>query len=169
MSDLFHVDVPEQFVRAVFQVMLRADWHVFQVLTKRPSRLHRFVTRNRELFKDGVIPDHIWVGTSIEGQSVAFRADHLRRVDARVRFLSCEPLIGPLRLDLAGIQWVIAGGESGIKHRPLDLDWVRALRDSCLSAGVAFFFKQIGGRTPKSGGRLLDGRTWSEYPHRITH
>lgn len=166
MSDLFHVDVPEHFVRAVFRVMLQADWHVFQVLTKRPSRLHRFVARNRDLFAHGVIPDHIWVGTSVEAQSVAFRADHLRRVDARVRFLSCEPLLGPVRVDLAGIQWVIAGGESGIKHRPLNLDWVRSLRDACLGARVAFFFKQVGGRTPKAGGRLLDGQTWSEYPHR---
>ena len=164
MGDLFHVDVPDQFVRAVFEVMINAERHVFQVLTKRPSRMERFVKRNVDLFRDGFIPPHIWVGTSIENQSVAYRAEHLRRVKALVRFLSCEPLLGRVSLNLGDIHWVIAGGESGIKHRALELDWVRELRDDCVRAGVAFFFKQIGGRTPKAGGRLLDGRTWNEYP-----
>jgi protein gp37 len=164
MGDLFHVDVPDEFVRTIFEVMLRADKHVFQVLTKRPARMDRFVKRNIDLFSDGRIPQHIWVGTSIENQSVSYRAEHLRQVKAAVRFLSCEPLLGPISLDLVGIHWVIAGGESGIKHRALELDWVRKLRDDCINASVAFFFKQVGGRTPKAGGRQLDGRTWNEYP-----
>lgn len=164
MGDLFHSDIPVAFVRAVFEVMLAADRHVYQVLTKRPARMARFVRTNAELFRDGV-PAHIWVGTSIEDQRVAFRAEQLRSVPAHVRFLSCEPLLGPVSVGLCGIHWVIAGGESGIKHRPLSLDWVRELRDSCARASVPFFFKQIGGRTPKAGGRLLDGRTWSDYPN----
>lgn len=164
MGDLFHADVPEPFVRAVFEVMVQADQHTYQVLTKRPSRMARFVRKHRALFPSGVVPPHIWLGTSIEDARVAYRADHLRQVDAAVRFLSCEPLIGPVRVDLGGIHWVIAGGESGLHHRPLDLNWVRILRDDCSVAGVPFFFKQVGGRTPKSGGRDLDGRTWDEYP-----
>ncbi len=164
MSDLFHIDVPGGFVRSVFRVMLRAPQHVFQVLTKRPARMGRFVERNADLFEDGRVPGHIWLGTSVEDQRAAFRVDQLRRIPARVRFLSCEPLLGRLELDLRGIHWVIAGGESGVRHRPVSLDWVRSLRDDCRLGGVAFFFKQVGGRTPKAGGRVLDGRTWSEYP-----
>lgn len=164
MGDLFHSDVPKAFVRAVFEVMLAADQHVYQLLTKRPSRMERFVRENADLFENGTVPPHIWLGTSIESQRVAFRVDHLRRVKAAVLFLSCEPLLGPVRLDLRSIHWVISGGESGIKHRPLCLDWVRDLRDDCLQHRVPFFFKQVGGRTPKAGGRTLDGRTWSEYP-----
>lgn len=164
MSDLFHVDVPEPFTRAVFEVMLQAPHHVFQVLTKRPARMARFVRRNADLFPGGIAPRHVWLGTSVEDRRVAFRVDQLRAVRAEVRFLSCEPLLGPVCVDLTGIGWVIAGGESGIRHRPVSLDWVRALRDDCVRQGVAFFFKQVGGRTPKAGGRLLDGRTWSQYP-----
>lgn len=164
MGDLFHVDVPDDFVRAVFEVMLSVDQHIYQVLTKRPSRMERFVRKHANLFPAGSVPRHIWLGTSIENARVAYRADHLRRVRASVRFLSCEPLIGPVSVDLTGIHWVIAGGESGIRHRDLNIDWVRKLRDDCLKSGVPFFFKQVGGRTPKAGGRLLDGRTWSEYP-----
>jgi protein gp37 len=164
MGDLFHADVPEEYVREVFTVMLKADRHVYQILTKRPARMRRFIQRNADLFADGEVPLHIWLGTSIESQDVAFRADHLRQVRAKMRFLSCEPLLGPLTLDLDGIAWVIVGGESGIVHRPLHLDWARALRDNCEREGVAFFFKQIGGRTPKAGGRVLDGRLWSNYP-----
>jgi protein gp37 len=164
MSDLFHVDVPAPFVRSVFEVMLEADQHTYQILSKRPSRMARFVRKHSDLFPAGVVPPHIWLGTSVEDSRVAYRVDHLRNVPACVRFLSCEPLIGPITLDLTGIQWVIAGGESGIHHRPLDLAWVRHLRDECLRRGVPFFFKQVGGRTPKAGGRTLDGRTWSEYP-----
>ena len=164
MGDLFHADVPESFVRGVFEVMLQADRHVYQLLTKRPSRMERFALRNADLFENGEIPAHIWVGTSIENQAVTFRADHLRQVRARVRFLSCEPLLGPVDVALDGIRWVIAGGESGVVHRPLELEWVRHLRDRCAQTGVAFFFKQVGGRTPKAGGRMLDGRVWSQYP-----
>ncbi|MDP9178495.1 MAG: phage Gp37/Gp68 family protein [Gemmatimonadota bacterium] len=164
MGDLFHVDVPDNFVRAVFGVMLETPQHLYQILTKRPSRMARFVNKHRALFPDTVVPPHIWLGTSIEDERVAYRAEHLRQVNAVVRFLSCEPLLGPLRVDLQGIHWVIAGGESGIHYRPLNLDWVRQLRDDCLVADVPFFFKQVGGRTPKAGGRTLDGRTWDQYP-----
>lgn len=164
MGDLFHVDVPETFVREIFETMLHEDRHIYQVLTKRPARLARFVKRNADLFGDATVPPHIWVGTSIENSETAFRADHLRNVAASVRFLSCEPLLGPVRLNLDGLHWVIAGGESGHHYRELDLDWVRMIRDDCERAEVPFFFKQVGGRTPKAGGRTLDERTWSQYP-----
>ena len=164
MSDLFHADVPESFVRTLFEVMRRADQHIYQVLTKRPTRAARFIRRNLDLFPRGKLPEHIWIGASVESQDVAYRIDHLRLVNAHVRFLSCEPLLGPLRLTLRGIRWVIAGGESGNGHRPLSMDWVRAIRDQCVSSNVPFFFKQVGGYTPKAGGRLLDGETWNEFP-----
>ncbi|HEX9940175.1 MAG TPA: phage Gp37/Gp68 family protein [Longimicrobium sp.] len=166
MSDLFHVDVPDEFVRRIFEVMLSVDRHVYQVLTKRPSRAVRFFNLNRDLFPDGSIPAHIWMGTSVENQDVDYRIKHLRGVPARMRFLSCEPLLGPLDLDglLEGIHWVIAGGESGANHRRMDPEWVKLIRDRCGGAGVAFFFKQWGGRTPKAGGRTLDGETWDGMP-----
>jgi protein gp37 len=164
MSDLFHADIPEAFQRRVFEVMLEADHHIYQVLTKRPSRAERFVRRNANLFVGGTVPEHIWIGTSVESQDVLYRVDQLRSVEASVRFLSCEPLLGPLEPDLRGIEWVIVGGESGIGYRPIHLDWARGIRDRCLAAGVAFFFKQVGGRTPKAGGRLLDEKEWNEYP-----
>jgi protein gp37 len=164
MGDLFHADVPASVVRSIFDVMLSAEQHVFQVLTKRPARMAKFLHSHSDLFPDGRVPRHIWLGTSIENQAFASRATQLRRAPAEVRFLSCEPLLGPIRIDLTGIHWVIAGGESGISHRPMNLNWVRLLRDACVAAGVPFFFKQVGGRTPKAGGRDLDGRTWSEYP-----
>lgn len=164
MSDLFHRDVPDEFVTQVFEVMLSVDWHIYQVLTKRPARAARFWRKHRHLFGLDAIPDHIWIGTSLENQSVSYRVDHLRRIPARVRFLSCEPLLGPIELDLEGIDWVIAGGESGFVHRPLDMSWARVVRDQCIRARVPFFFKQVGGRTPKAGGRLLDGREWNQFP-----
>lgn len=164
MSDLFHVDVPEDFVRQNFEVMLSADHHIYQVLTKRPARMVRFFERNRSLFPNGEVPDHIWMGTSVENQDVAYRVDHLRLLPARVRFLSCEPLLGPMSLDLAGIHWVIGGGESGIGYRMCSEEDARLLRDQCRKAGVPFFWKQWGGRTPKAGGRLLDEQTWDEMP-----
>jgi protein gp37 len=164
MSDLFHKDIPADYVREVFEVMSAVDRHVYQVLTKRPSRAAQFVTRNVDLFDRGEVPAHIWIGTSIENEDAMYRVDHLRQVPAAVRFLSCEPLLGPLDLDLDGIDWVIVGGESGRKHRPLNLDWARGIRDQCLLAGVPFFFKQVGGRTPKAGGRLLDEREWNGWP-----
>ena len=171
MSDLFHHEVPEDFARECFRVMLEVDRHVYQVLTKRPARAARFVRRHADLFPRG-FPGHIWIGTSVEDQSADYRVRHLLAVRAAVRFLSCEPLIGPLDLTLfldglaAGdkLHWVIVGGESGIGARPMDAGWARALRDQCRRANVPFFFKQWGGRTPKAGGRELDGAMWDEYP-----
>jgi protein gp37 len=164
MSDLFHKDIPLEFLRSIFEVMLRIDRHIYQVLTKRPGRAQRFVEHNQDLFPTGIIPAHIWIGTSVERQDVAYRVRQLSNVPAEIRFLSCEPLLGPLDLDLSDMYWVIAGGESGVGHRPMDPEWVRHLRDQCTRAGVPFFFKQWGGRTPKAGGRVLDQREWNEYP-----
>lgn len=164
MSDLFHADIPEAFVRRVFDVMIAQDQHIYQVLTKRPARAAAFFHRHTDLLRDGMTSPQFWLGTSIENQDVDYRVRHLKQVPAEVRFLSCEPLLGPLDLDLDGIHWVIVGGESGPQRRPMDLGWARGIRDQCLRAGVPFFFKQVGGRTPKAGGRLLDGRTWDEFP-----
>jgi protein gp37 len=171
MSDIFHVDVPDWYARKIFEVMLTADWHIYQVLTKRPSRAKRFFKLHSDLFPGGEIPEHIWLGTSVEDQRVIHRVRQLRQVPAAVRFLSCEPLLGSVELDLDGIHWVIAGGESGLGYRQVEPDWVRAIQRQCKSAGVAFFFKQWGGRTPKAKGRILDGRTWDEMPaaaYRVT-
>ena len=169
MSDLFHRDVPTAFLRRCFETMLSVDRHVYQVLTKRPARAARFVERNADLFEGGVLPAHVWIGTSVEDQSVDYRIRHLGDVPATVRFLSCEPLIGPLDLTATDfrktVQWVIVGGESGRNRRPLSPEWVREIRDECAAAEVAFFFKQWGGRTPKAKGRELDGREWSEMPY----
>lgn len=158
MSDLFHKDVPDTYIRRVFEVMEQANWHTFQVLTKRSARLAR-------LAPDLPWPKHIWAGVSIESDQYYWRLRHLRLVPAAVRFISAEPLLGPLtHIDLTGLSWVIVGGESGHGHRPCEADWVRAIRDKCVQDGIPFFFKQWGGRTPKSGGRTLDGQTWDEYP-----
>ena len=158
MSDLFHPKVPDEFVRRVFGVMAETPRHQYQVLTKRPRRAAAMA---------GNLPwtPNIWLGTSIESNEYTRRADQLRRVPAAVRFLSCEPLLGPLdELVLDGLGWVIVGGESGPSARPMDIDWVRDLRDRAARAGIPFFFKQWGGRTPKAGGRELDGRTWDQMP-----
>jgi protein gp37 len=158
MSDLFHHRVPDEFILEVFSVMERAHWHTFQVLTKRTARMAR-------LARSLPLPDNVWVGVSIETDRFVWRADHLRNVPAAVRFISAEPLLGPLpSLMLDGIHWLISGGESGPGCRPCDPEWVRDLRDRCGAAGVAFFHKQWGGLTPKAGGRLLDGRTWDDRP-----
>ena len=158
MSDLFHERIDESYIREVFAVMTEAHWHTFQVLTKRHERLV-------ELAPSLTWPDNIWMGVSIENRRFVHRADYLRQVDAAVRFISAEPLLGPLEgLELAGIDWLIAGGESGPGHRPVRLEWVRELRDRCESEEIAFFFKQWGGRHPKTGGRELDGRSWDEMP-----
>ena len=158
MSDMFHEDVPLNFVKDVYDVMVRAPQHCFQLLTKRHERL-------AELAPELPWPENLWIGVSIENRRFVKRADYLRQVPAAVRFISAEPLLGPLEgLDLAGIDWLIAGGESGPKHRRIDPDWVRELRDRCNADDVPFFFKQWGGRTSKAGGRLLDGRTWDEMP-----
>ncbi len=160
MSDLFHERVPTEYVSRVFTVMADCRWHTFQVLTKRPGRMASVLRRIR--------PDplpNVWLGTSIESDDYIWRADKVREAPAAVRFLSLEPLLGPLpSLSLKGIDWVIAGGESGPRHRPVDPAWVRDIRDQCCAEGIAFFFKQWGGRFPKAGGRLLDGRTWDEMP-----
>lgn len=158
MSDLFHELVPLSFVEQVFSVMERASWHTFQVLTKRAERLAELAPALRW-------PANVWVGVSIENNRWRQRADRLREVPASVRFISAEPLLGPLdELDLAGIDWLIAGGESGPRYRPADPAWVIDLRDRCELEGVAFFLKQWGGRTPKAGGRELEGRTWDAMP-----
>jgi len=157
MSDLFHDEVPEGFIRRVFEVMADTSHHTYQVLTKRSRRLAQLAPRLPW-------PPNVWMGVSVENQHYAFRADHLRSVPAAVRFLSVEPLLGPVTLVLDGIHWVIAGGESGHRARPVDPAWVEAIRDQCTGAGVAFFFKQWGGRTPKANGRALGGRTWDERP-----
>jgi protein gp37 len=158
MSDLFHKDVPEAFIFRVFDVMRRASWHRFQVLTKRSDRL-------AELSPRIDWPANVWQGVSVESAEYAFRADDLRRTGAHVRFLSVEPLLGPMPdLDLAGIHWMIVGGESGPGARPMQEEWVLDLRDQCRRAGVAFYFKQWGGVNKKRAGRLLQGRTWDEMP-----
>lgn len=164
MSDLFHRDVPDEYVLRIFDVMLTADWHVYQVLTKRPARAAKFWERYHGHFGLSDVPSHIWMGTSVENQDVDYRLRHLRMMSAEIRFLSCEPLLGPLELDLHGIDWVIVGGESGPGFRAIDLRWAAAVRDQCLAARVPFFFKQVGGITPKAGGRKLDGREWNQVP-----
>lgn len=158
MSDLFHERVPLGFIQDVFEVMAETPQHQYQVLTKRAKRL---ATIAHEL----PWPSNVWMGVSVENQRYAFRLDHLREVPAAIRFVSAEPLLGPLDLDLGGMDWLIVGGESGQRARPIDAEWVRALRDAATEAHVAFFFKQWGGRTPKAGGRDLDGRTWDEMPN----
>jgi protein gp37 len=158
MSDLFHADVPLTYIRDVFDIMRRAHWHQFQLLTKRSERL-------LALSKKLKWEPQIWMGVSVENADYTMRIDHLRRTDAHVKFLSLEPLLGPLRkLNLAGIDWVIVGGESGPGARPVDPDWVRDIRDQCFRAGVEFFFKQWGGVNKKKAGRTLDGRTWDQMP-----
>lgn len=160
MSDLFHRGVPTPFVRAVFEVMAASPRHRYQILTKRPGRMASVLRREWPQ-----PAPNVWLGTSIEDDRFVWRADRLRETPAAVRFLSLEPLLGSLpRLNLDAIDWVIVGGESGPGHRPIDANWVRELRDRAVAAGVAFFFKQWGGRTPKTGGRVLDGRTWDELP-----
>ena len=159
MSDVFHAHFSLEQIRRVFEVMAQASHHQFQVLTKRPERAARLAPH---------LPwaENIWLGTSIENMKVAARADALREIEpAHVRFISAEPLLGSLDdLDLTGIHWVIGGGESGPGHRPVDPAWARGLRDRCVEEGVAFFWKQWGGPRPTSGGRLLDGELWDEYP-----
>lgn len=159
MSDVFHAHFSFDMIYRVFEVMVEAHWHQFQVLTKRPERALRYADR---------LPwsSNIWIGTSIENMAVAKRADCLREIDAAaVRFISAEPLLGPLdALDLTGIDWLIGGGESGTGARPCRHEWATGLRDRCSQFGTAFFWKQWGGRTPKAGGRDLDGRTYDDYP-----
>lgn len=158
MSDLFHKDVPLEFIQRVFGTMKRAHWHQFQVLTKRSDRL-------AELSPYLEWTDNIWMGVSVENEKYTFRIDDLRKTGAKIKFLSVEPLIGPIsKMNLKGINWVIVGGESGPGARPLEREWVVNIRDQCLKAKVPFFFKQWGGVQKKKTGRLLDGRTWDQMP-----
>lgn len=158
MSDLFHHEVPEEFINRVFAVMISLPRHRFQVLTKRSKRL-------AALAPTLAWAPNIWMGVSVEGNSYRFRIDHLRSVPAHIRFLSLEPLLGPLDdLDLQAIHWVIVGGESGSRARPLNPAWVRSIRDQCIEQDVPFFFKQWGGRTSKAGGRSLDNTEYNEMP-----
>lgn len=158
MSDLFHPLVPVPFIQSVFDVMVRASHHEFQVLTKRPERV-------AELSAELPWPPNVWLGTSVEDERVISRIDSLRETGAVVKFLSLEPLIGPLpSLTLSGIDWVIVGGESGHGARPMEEEWVAQIRDRCIADGTAFFFKQWGGVNKKKTGRIIEGRTWDQFP-----
>ena len=161
MSDLFHEGVPDEYIAQVFDVMRRARQHQFQVLTKRASRMADFAAAIS-------VPDNVWMGVSVENEEYVARVDELRRVKALVRFLSVEPLLGPIsRLNLRGIRWVIVGGESGPRARPMMAEWVRTIRDRCITSHVPFFFKQWGGVRKHTTGRVLDGRTWDEMPDQV--
>ncbi len=162
MSDLFHKNVPDSYVDRVFDVMETTDRHIYQVLTKRSSRLASYVNRR---YRGSAAPGHIWLGVSVEDSQRAKRIAHLQRANATVRFLSIEPLLGPIGLvDLTGISWVIVGGESGPGARPMDVNWAREMRDQCADQEIAFFFKQWGGATSKANGRVLDGELHDEFP-----
>lgn len=162
MSDLFHKKIPRSFIDAVFDTMELVDHHTYQILTKRSSLLRNYVNSR---YSDRSLPAHIWIGVSIEDRAHLGRMKHLKDAKASTRFISFEPLLGPIgKVDLNGISWVIAGGESGPNARPMQLVWVRELRDQCLDQRVTFFFKQWGGARPKSGGRELDGVTWDGIP-----
>lgn len=158
MSDLFHEEVPFDFIQKIFDVMQQAHWHHFQVLTKRSKRLY-------ELDSQIEWPENVWMGVSVENEKHTIRIDQLRETRARIKFLSLEPLLGPLKnLNLQGIDWVIVGGESGPGARPIIEEWVTDIRDQCLVLNVPFFFKQWGGTRKKKNGRVLQGRTWNEMP-----
>jgi protein gp37 len=162
MSDLFHKEVPTTFIDSLFDIMEATDWHTYQVLTKRSSLLVRYL---RHRYGSGMAPPHIWLGVSIEDAQNLVRLKHLHAAQASVKFVSFEPLLGPVgKVDLTGIDWAIVGGESGPRARPVAEEWVIEIRDQCRAAEVAFFFKQWGGVRPKSGGRLLRGREWNQYP-----
>jgi len=163
MSDLFHNDVPASYIKQVFDVMRRAHWHQYQVLTKRSERL-------RDLAASLPWEPQIWMGVSVENQDYLYRIDDLRHTGAYVKFLSIEPLLGPIpKLNLQGIDWVIVGGESGPGARAMNPDWVREIRDQSVQAGVPFFFKQWGGVVKSRTGRSLDDRTWDEMPEKAAH
>lgn len=165
MSDLFHKDISRTYIDLVFDTMEQADWHVFQVLTKRSSLMHKYVA---ERYSGGAVPSNIWLGVSVEDNGHTSRISHLKRINSSARFISFEPLLGEiLNTDLAGIAWAIVGGESGPRHRPMKPQWVRSIRDMCERDGVAFFFKQWGGARPKSGGRLLDGEECNGFPKEV--
>ena len=161
MSDLFHEKIPFDFIKKVFNTMERASWHTFQILTKRSERMVEIAPRLNW-------PENVWMGVSIETSKYRYRIDHLRKVPAAIKFLSVEPLLGPPgKLRLSGINWVIVGGESGPKSRPMDAEWARSVRNQCIAASVPFFFKQWGGVQKSKNGRVLDGRIWDEMPPRL--
>ncbi len=159
MSDLFHAAIPDVFRHQVFEVMERAEVHVFQVLTKRADLMAAYC--NDYLKR---IPHNVWLGVTVENCASLWRTAQLKTIPAALRFVSCEPLLGPVHLDLEHIGWVIVGGESGPGARPMNPEWAKALRNQCLAAGVPFFFKQWGGVHKKRNGRLLDGVTWDGFP-----
>lgn len=162
MSDLFHKKIPTEFIDRVFDSMEQANWHTFQVLTKRSSIMRNYLNSR---YKDKDIPGHMWFGVSVEDGQRKSRIKHLQDSISKVRFLSIEPLIGSVgEIDLSGIHWVIVGGESGPGFRPVQVDWIREIREQCIAQKTPFFFKQWGGIRPKTGGRILDGREWSELP-----
>lgn len=164
MSDLFHKDIPKAHIAAVFDTMEKADWHAYQVLTKRSSLLQKFLNDRYRMRK---APAHMWFGVSVENEQATSRIAHLQKANAGVRFLSIEPLIAPVgQLNLSGIDWVIVGGESGHGARPMNPEWAIDIRNQCIAARVPFFFKQWGGRSPKTGGRLLEGREWNQFPRK---
>jgi protein gp37 len=165
MSDLFHKDVDRKHIDKVFDTMEAADHHVYQVLTKRSSLMRNYVRRR---YDGGRVPSHIWLGVSVEDAAHKGRVEHLRQINSDARFISFEPLLGPIgQVDLTGIAWAIVGGESGPRARPMEPAWATELRLACEWYGVAFFFKQWGGARPKSGGRLLEGEEWNAFPSRI--
>jgi protein gp37 len=165
MSDLFHKQVDRDHIDRVFDVMEDADWHVFQVLTKRSSLMRDYIRRR---YGNQPVPRHIWLGVSVEDAPRANRIDHLRQIESEARFISFEPLLGAIgEVDLSGIAWAIVGGESGPRARPMDGRWATEIRNQCKRDGVAFFFKQWGGARPKSGGRVLDGEEWNGFPWQI--
>jgi len=158
MSDLFHHDIPQSYIERVFQVMQQASWHTFQILTKRAERL-------LEISKILEWPENVWMGVSVENEDYKWRIEYLRETPAKTKFLSVEPLLGPIkRLPLSKMDWVIVGGESGPFARPVEIEWVRDIRDQCLKKNVPFFFKQWGGVQKKKNGRELDGTTWNQLP-----
>ncbi len=160
MSDLFHKEISFEFIRMIFDVIEKAKWHKFQILTKRSERLKEF----GKIYGD--FPNNIWIGVSVENQYFKNRISDLKLIGSKVHFLSLEPLIGPIgQLELEDIEWVIAGGESGYNHRPCKIEWVREIRDQCIRTNTPFFFKQWGGKTSKSNGRLLDGKIWDQFPN----
>lgn len=159
MSDLFHKDIPFEFIDKVWEVMMEADWHIYQILTKRPEIMLKYIQKQHHCYH------HIWLGTSVENQKTKHRIDTLRQVPAEIRFLSLEPLLEDLgELNFEGIHWVIVGGESGKNHRIFKEEWALNILKQCREQNVPFFFKQVGGITSKSGGRLLQGKIYDEYP-----
>ena len=165
MSDLFHKDIDRGFIDRVFDVMERADWHVFQVLTKRSSLMRNYI---RARYDGRPVPSHVWLGVSVEDAGHVSRIQHLKEINSEALFVSFEPLLGLIdEVNLGGVAWAIVGGESGPGARPMQAEWARRLRDICERDGVAFFFKQWGGARPKSGGRLLDGEEWNGFPWRV--